>query len=56
MSNEIHDYIIKIDEHTLTIRSKSSTLDNKYEKLCNLLNKAKEMQKINKDNLKISND
>jgi hypothetical protein len=55
ISKEIHDYIIKINEHTLTIRSKSNTLDNKYEKLCNILNKAKEKQKINKDNLKINN-
>lgn len=46
-SDEIHDYIIRINKRKLTVRS-NDTLENKYNRLLNILNLAKNKQENNK--------
>ncbi len=43
-SEEVHDYIIKIDGRKLTIASKNDTLDTKYDRLKNILTTVKTKQ------------
>lgn len=48
-TDEIHDYIIRINGKKLTVRTQNESLDKKYDRLLNILNKAKE--EINKKNI-----
>jgi len=46
-SNIIKDYIIKIEHHKLTLRTSKLSIDEKYNKLFSILDKAKKMQNTN---------
>ena len=51
-SDEIHDYIIRINKRKLTVTTENESLDEKYNRLLNILNKAKE-KSLKKENNKI---
>lgn len=51
-SDEIHDYIIRINKRKLTVTTENESLDEKYNRLLNILNKAKN-KSLEKENNKI---